>query len=280
MTSPELVSDFGATGLAPGGADVAAAPAAPTQARDARILLWDLPLRVFHWSLVAAATTAIVTGELGGSWMAWHGRAGLAIVALLVFRIVWGVVGSATSRFTQFAPTPAAVLRYLRGRWRGIGHNPLGALSVFALLGLLALQAGTGLFGNDDIAFAGPLNHLVDDALGSRLTGWHRLLANGLFVLLGLHLLAIAFHVLVKRHRLIRPMITGRLDVEAGTPLPAPVRRVRGALLVSVVLAAAGLGGVLWVGRAPVPTEPPPAAGPAEALSATSYAPAVSAPSW
>ena len=86
---------------------------------------------------------------------------------------------------------------------------------MFALLALLSLQAATGLFGNDDIAFAGPLNHLVDDTLGARVTGWHRLLADGLFVLLALHLLAIAFHVIVKRHRLIRPMITGLQDVDA-----------------------------------------------------------------
>src|SRR6202012_2342472 len=107
MTTPELLSDFGP---AEGAIDLA--PASRAGAR--RFLLWDLPLRVFHWSLVAAVTTAIVTGELGGAWMPWHGRAGLAIVGLLVFRIVWGFVGSATARFTQFAPTPARVLAYLR----------------------------------------------------------------------------------------------------------------------------------------------------------------------
>src|ERR1700759_4527995 len=211
MTPPELLSDFGAVDGA-----VDRAPASRPGARG--FLLWDLPLRVFHWSLVAAVTVAVVTGELGGAWMPWHGRAGLVIVGLLVFRLAGGVVGSATARFTQFAPRPSALIAYLRGRWRGVGHNPLGALAVFALLGLLSLQAATGLFGNDDIAFAGPLNHLVGDGAGSRATGWHRLLADGLFVLLALHLLAVAFHVVVKRHRLIRPMITGLQDVEPGTP--------------------------------------------------------------
>ena len=225
MSSPELSPDFGAV-------DAGIAPASPVQAGARRFLLWDLPLRVFHWSLVAAVTAAIVTGEIGGPWMVWHGRAGLLIVGLLVFRIVWGLVGSATSRFAHFAPSPGSVLAYLRGRWRGVGHNPLGALSVFALLGLLALQATTGLFGNDDIAFAGPLNHLVSDTLGSRVTGWHRLLADALFAWMALHLLAIAFHVVVKRHRLIRPMITGLHDVDADTPLPAPARvRSRGGFL-------------------------------------------------
>ncbi len=267
MTTPELLSDFGAVD---GAVDLA--PASRAGAR--RFLLWDLPLRVFHWSLVAAVTTAIVTGELGGAWMPWHGRAGLAIVGLLVFRIVWGIVGSATSRFAHFAPSPASVIAYLRGRWRGVGHNPLGALSVFALLGLLSLQAATGLFGNDDIAFAGPLNHLVDEGAGSRATGWHRLLADGLFVLLALHLLAVAFHVLVKRHRLIRPMITGLQDVEAGTPLPRVARGLgRFGLLAAVSLAAVAVLALAGAGESP-------AAPVSTATAAVSAKPAASAPAW
>jgi cytochrome b len=264
VSSPELLSDFGAVDA---GAPVTSS-ASFARAGTRQFLLWDLPLRVFHWSLVAAVTTAVVTGELGGSWMAWHGRAGLLIVGLLVFRLVWGLVGSATSRFASFAPSLVGLLAYLRGRWRGIGHNPLGALSVFALLGLLILQVATGLFGNDDIAFAGPLNHVVDDTLGTRLTGWHRLLAYGLFVLMALHLLAIAFHVVVKRHRLVRPMITGLADVEAGVPLPRVARGSgRFALLVAVSLAGAGVLALVWAGRAP----PPP---PAEVK------PAAAAPAW
>ena len=271
MTTPELLSDFGAVD---GAVDLV--PASRAGAGTRRFLLWDLPLRVFHWSLVAAVTTAIVTGELGGAWMPWHGRAGLAIVGLLVFRVVWGVVGSATSRFTQFAPTPPRVAAYLRGRWRGVGHNPLGALSVFALLALLSAQAVTGLFGNDDIAFAGPLNHLVDDGLGSRVTGWHRLLADGLFVLLALHVLAIAFHVVVKRHRLIRPMITGRQDVAPGTPLPKATRGLgRFGLLAAVSLAAVAVLALAGAGESPVASTPSQAA----TAAVVAKTPA-SAPSW
>jgi cytochrome b len=253
MSTPELRSDFGV---------VAGTPDAPVRAGPRRILLWDLPLRVFHWSLVASVSIAVVTGELGGAWMVWHGRAGLVIVGLLVFRLVWGVIGSATSRFASFAPSVASVRAYLRGQWRGVGHNPLGALSVFGLLGLLALQAATGLFGNDDIAFAGPLNHVVDDTLGARLTGWHRWLADGLFVLMALHLLAIAFHVVVKRHRLIRPMITGLQDVDARTPSPRPARGAgRFALLAAVSLAAAGVLVLVRSGEAPAAASAPPLAG-------------------
>jgi cytochrome b len=236
--------------------------------------VWDLPLRVFHWSLVAMVTAAIITGELGGAWMPWHGRAGLAIVGLLVFRLAWGVVGSATSRFAHFTPSPASVVAYLRGRWRGVGHNPLGALSVFALLALLSLQAATGLFGNDDIAFAGPLNHWVEDAAGSRATGWHRLLADGLFVLLALHLAAVAFHGVVKRHRLIRPMITGLQDVEPGLPLPRPARGGgRLGLLAAVSLAAVVVLSLAGAGESTSerPSSTKPAAG---------VKPGVAAPAW
>ena len=256
MSAPELLSDFGAVDAL----DVGSASPSPARVGTRRILLWDLPLRVFHWSLVAAVTAAVATGEIGGPWMVWHGRAGLLIVGLLVFRAVWGVVGSATSRFTHFAPSPGRVIAYLRGRWRGVGHNPLGALSVFALLGLLSLQAATGLFGNDDIAFAGPLNHLVGDAAGSRATGWHRLLVDGLFVLLALHLLAIAFHVIVKRHRLIRPMISGVGEVDASAPLPKPVRDSgRFGLLVAVSLAAVGVLALVGAGEVPVASAAPAA---------------------
>ena len=266
MSSPELLSDFGT-------AEESAT------ARDAarRAVLWDLPLRVFHWSLVAAVTTAIVTGELGGAWMPWHGRAGLVIVGLLVFRVLWGVLGSATARFAQFAPTPARLLAYLRGRWRGVGHNPLGALSVFALLGLLSLQAATGLFGNDDIAFAGPLNHLVDDAAGARATGWHRWLANGLIALVALHLLAIAFHVLVKRHRLVRPMITGRHDLAPGRDWPRPRGYGRFGLLSAVVVAAAAVLALAGAGETPAASASTAMAKPALVAAPAG---AASTPAW
>jgi cytochrome b len=262
------------TDLAPGldaGAASGAAGAAP-----AGFVLWDLPLRVFHWSLVASVAAAITTGELGGAWMPWHGRAGLAIVGLLAFRLAWGVVGPPTARFAQFAPTPRRLADYLRGRWRGVGHNPLGALAVFAMLALLAAQAASGLFGNDDIAFAGPLNRFVDDAAGARATGWHRLLADGLFALLALHLAAIAFHVLVKRHRLLRPMVTGRGALVAGVATPSARPRTKGALPLAVGVAAAVVFAVSWAGRAPA-AAPSPAVAAAPGAGAASQA---AAPAW
>ena len=181
-----------------------------------RIRLWDLPTRVFHWSLVVAVVTAFVTGQLGGAWMSVHGQAGLVIVGLVVFRLIWGVVGSTYVRFLHFVPTPSKISAYLKGQWQGVGHNPLGALSVLALLGLLAAQAATGLFANDDIDFSGPLAGLIDSALSSRLTGFHVLLSNALLGLMVLHLVAIVFYVRFKKDKLLKPMMTGWKDVPHG----------------------------------------------------------------
>ncbi|HEY2976343.1 MAG TPA: cytochrome b/b6 domain-containing protein [Burkholderiaceae bacterium] len=211
-----------------------------------RIRLWDLPLRIFHWSLVGAVATAVVTGELGGPWMELHGKAGLTIVGLVVFRLVWGLIGSTHARFVHFAPTPSKLKAYLRGQWRGTGHNPLGALSVFAVLGLLAVQVGTGLFSNDDIAFSGPLFNTIDDAFAGRLTGLHRQLANVLLALLALHVTAIVFYLRFKRDNLVKPMVTGWKEVENGqsTQQGGPI-----AFAVSVTIALAVVHAIDAVSR-------------------------------
>lgn len=181
-----------------------------------RIRVWDLPLRLFHWSLVLSVSIAVITGQIGGSWMDLHGIAGLATIGLLVFRLGWGLVGSTHARFRNFAPSASKIRAYLRGRWHGVGHNPLGAFSVFALLGLLALQAASGLFSNDDIAFAGPLAGLVDAGLSARLAAIHQLLANLLLGLLALHVVAIIFYTWFKKENLVKPMVTGWKDVPHG----------------------------------------------------------------
>jgi cytochrome b len=164
------------------------------RAATRRIRLWDAPTRLFHWLLLAAVATALATGWRGGSWMELHGKAGLAIAGLLVFRLVWGFVGNRQARFASFLPTPARLRAYLRGHWHGIGHNPLGALSVLALLLLLSLQVASGVLGNDEIAFAGPLAARVSEELSLWLTGWHKRFAIVLYLLLGLHVAAIAFY--------------------------------------------------------------------------------------
>ena len=124
--------------------------------------IWDWPLRLFHWLLVLAVVGSFATGKLGGNLTDWHARLGGLVLGLLVFRLIWGFIGSTHARFANFFPTFSRLALYLRGEWQGVGHNPAGALAIFALLATLALLVATGLFANDDIGFEGPLFHLVD----------------------------------------------------------------------------------------------------------------------
>lgn len=247
-----------------------------------RVRVWDAPLRLFHWLLLAAVGAAIASGLAGGSWMAWHGRAGLAIVGLLAFRLVWGLVGSETSRFAHFLPTPRRLRAYLAGAWQGIGHNPLGALSVVALLSLLALQAGTGLLSNDDIAFAGPWSELLDEDRVRALTGWHHRLVNGLYVLIGLHLAAIVFHTLVKRDRLVPPMVTGWKSTARPHAAPRQAGPWALALALAVGLASAWAANRSWHHAADAPgvAAPAQALGTPASTAASTAASASATPSW
>lgn len=173
-----------------------------------RVLVWDLPLRVFHWLLTVAVVGALITVQLGGDWMLWHARCGLAVLGLLSFRLVWGLIGPTYARFGQFVPTPGKLNAYFKGRWQGLGHNPLAALSVYAMLALFSFQALSGLVTSDDIAFSGPLAHLVPRALSSELSFWHRWNEELIYILLALHVLAIAVYRLRGQH-LLGPMING-----------------------------------------------------------------------
>ena len=220
-----------------------------------RIQLWDLPTRLFHWSLALLVCGAIITGKIGGGAMVWHGRIGIALVGLLVFRLIWGFVGSTYARFAQFMPTPASLCAYLRGQWRGLGHNPFGAISVLGLLALLAALLATGLAGNDDIAFRGPLFDLVSKDVSDRLIGWHRLLTNALFALIALHLAAIAFYTHIKKDNLVQPMITGYKDVTPGSGEPARGGGLIAALIAILIAAAAAYA----ASGAWLPPPPPPA---------------------
>jgi cytochrome b len=221
-----------------------------------KIRLWDLPTRLFHWLLVLGVAASIVSGQLGGNLIDWHGRIGVFIVGLIVFRVTWGLLGSTYARFVQFFPTPAKLKSYLRGEWRGVGHNPLGAFSVFGLLGLLAFQVFSGLFSNDDITFVGPLFDLVSKDLSNQLTGLHKLSSNLLFILIGLHLAAIAFYGHVKKDNLIKPMITGWKETDQGESAKG------GGIVVLIVALAIAFAAIYAASGAwlPEPPPPPPAA--------------------
>ena len=215
---------------------------APTSVR-----IWDLPTRLFHGALAVLVTAAIVTAEAGGDWMAWHLRCGEAVLALLAFRWAWGFVGGRWSRFASFLPAPARLARALRGRADprdGIGHNPLGALSVWAFLGLLTLQVATGLVADDDVDTTGPLNAHVSGRLAKRASHWHAGWgADLLFALIALHVLAIAWYSLRRREPLLRAMWSGDKPLPPGTP---PSRDDGVARLLALVLALAACAGV-WL---------------------------------
>lgn len=229
------------------------------KAAGSRIRVWDLPTRIFHWLLVPAVVGAVVTANIGGNLMECHGKLGLLIVGLVAFRLVWGIAGSTYSRFSTFLPNPRTAFAYVKGEWKGLGHNPLGALSVLALLGILALQAGTGLFANDDIAYEGYFFSLIGKDLSDRLTGIHHLAATLLYILVGLHLAAIAFYLHVKKDNLIRPMVTGWKEAEESRALPAS-----GGGIPALVVALAIAAGAVWAASGEwIAEPPPPAAAPA-----------------
>jgi cytochrome b len=186
----------------------------------------------------------VVTANIGGNWMNWHLRLGYAVLTLLLFRLVWGFVGGHWSQFRTFVYSPAALWRYLRGQGdagQNIGHSPLGALSVFALLGVLLVQVGTGLVSDDEIAFSGPLTRFVSGDAVATATGYHKNI--GKFLVIGLvvlHLAAILFYKLVRKHSLVRPMVSGdkQLPMAANSALDSTRSRLV-ALGVLLVCAAA-----------------------------------------
>lgn len=214
------------------------------------IRIWDLPTRLFHWVLALSVVGSIVTAKIGGNAMLWHFRLGYLAMGLLLFRIVWGLVGGRWSRFRSFVYGPRRVWAYLRGeRAPGghdeVGHSPLGALSVWALLGLLTFQVATGLVADDEIANVGPLNRFVSERVAHLLTGWHEEVGESVLIaLLVLHVLAVLFYRWLKRQDLITPMITGDKPLPAHTPASADgwLQRVGAAVLAAVIAA-----GVYWV---------------------------------
>ena len=233
--------------------------ALPRAERQDRVYVWDFPTRLFHWALVAGVGVAFVTGFVGGNGMEVHGKAGVLIVGLVAFRLVWGFLGSTYARFATFLCGPAAIRDYLRGRWCGLGHNPLGALSVVAMLSLLVFQIVTGLFGNDDIAFNGPLYALVDKNTSDGFTGWHRRSVWLLLALVALHLAAIGWYAHAKKQKLVRTMLTGWQEQPPAGAEPAR----GGGFLAFVVAAAVGIAAAAAAAGVFLPAPPPAAEAPA-----------------
>lgn len=207
-----------------------------------KIRVWDLPTRIFHWGLALLVLAAYLTQEF--ELMVWHQRVGLSILALIAFRLTWGFVGSTYARFSSFVRGPGTVLAYLRGRWQGEGHNPLGGWSVLALLLLPLAMVASGLFANDDVDFRGMLADRVSSGTSEDLTRLHGRLFDGLLALIGLHVAAIAVHFWIKRDNLVRPMITGERIRNDGEGGPSRVGGGGWALLLALAAAAAAVAAV------------------------------------
>jgi cytochrome b len=222
-----------------------------TEASLHPVRVWDLPTRVFHWLLVLCVLGLFVTGKIGGEAMPWHARFGYAAGALLLFRWIWAFVGGRWSRFTSFIPTPSSVLRHLRrtDEPAAIGHNPLGAISVLAMLVFLLAQVSTGLFSVTLEDFAGPLNPLISESTGKAITRYHRSIGQAVILgLVALHLCAIAYYRIARRLDLIGPMIHGDKQMIPDVPASRDDARTRWLALALFVVCSAFMGWISSLG--------------------------------
>jgi cytochrome b len=214
---------------------------APEAGAARPVLLWDLPIRLVHWSFVLLLPALWWTWRSGH--LEWHDRLGYLLTALLVFRLFWGVAGSPTARFARFVKGPVSILRYLTGRSPKpvVGHNPIGGWSVILLLGLMIAQVVTGFFTQDiDGIESGPLTPLVSYDTAEAARGWHGLLFDLLVAAVILHVAAILFYLVFRRDNLVAPMITGRKAFDDGVEVPAVAPLWR-------ALLGLGLGaGIAW----------------------------------
>ncbi|MFV9473078.1 cytochrome b/b6 domain-containing protein [Advenella sp. RU8] len=193
------------------------------QSNQQTINVWDLPTRFFHWALAfcviaafftvkAAGTTEGWMADAGIAWMEWHLWFGYCVLSLILFRIIWGFTGSYYARFSEFIKGPATIIRYVKGAYQSLGHNPLGALSVIALLAVFGFQAFSGLFTTDDIFTEGPLVHL-SSAFSKTMGSLHRSNEPVMIILFALHILAIIYYRVFKKQNLVATMVSGKTQV-------------------------------------------------------------------
>jgi cytochrome b len=188
------------------------------------VVVWDLPTRLFHWTLVVLITLQYLSGEFGLLSMEWHYRLGYATLALIVFRVLWGFAGSHTSRFAAFVRGPAEVVRYARESLRGradaiVGHNPLGGWSVLLMLASIVVQSVSGLFSSDDLVESGPFAASVSDATVKWMTRIHNINRYVLLLLIVLHVSAVLLHWVMRHENLVAPMLHGRAQDGVANPM-------------------------------------------------------------
>jgi cytochrome b len=219
-------------------------------------LVWDLPLRLFHWLFASSIFASWYTAEI--EEMEIHFWLGYFMIGLIVFRLIWGFIGPRHARFSSFLKRPPAIWLYLKGvtnrvSTQTVGHNPLGGLMVVAMILLAGAQATTGLFATDDIIWAGPYNPSVSGALAEKLTAFHHYNFNVILGAIGLHLLAIAFYAFGKRQNLVPPMLHGH---KLASLVPEHEAIASSQLLKAVIVIAISGGAVWWlVSAAPPPVD-------------------------
>lgn len=215
--------------------------------RASSVYVWDVWVRLCHWGVAAAVALAVFSAEQGMAWRQVHAWSGYTVVVLVTFRLLWGIWGSETARFSQFLAGPTRVINYLR-QWRqskGVhtGHNPLGGWASVLLLMVLFFQAGSGLFATDDILFSGPFNPWVNSGTADLFTSMHNKLSNVVIALVIVHLAALSTYRLWRGDRLVKPMITGYKDNGPHQPQMAPAGR-------ALALLAGVIGGFMLLLRA------------------------------
>ena len=218
--------------------------------RDASrlVVVWDAPLRLFHWLVAALVAAAYATWRL--NWMIWHGRVGDALLALLLFRLLWGFFGSETARFSRFLASPRLAIQHLsyafmREPDRQVGHNPAGGWMVLLLLALLLAETLSGIYVANDIADVGPLTQFVPAPVANAIDAWHAIGWDVLLAAITLHVLAILGYAVVKGQNLLLPMITGTKVLPPSVAAPRIASPARAAFLFAASAAAAALLGAL-----------------------------------
>jgi len=191
----------------------------PTNSALQAVTVWDISMRIFHWSLVAGIGFLWYSGEEGGNIMTWHMYVGYTMLGLILYRLLWGIYGSTYARFSYFIKGPSKTFNYAKDFIKGesphyLSHNPLGGWMTIVLMSLVFIQAATGLFATDDIITEGPLFSLVDESTAYLLTEIHEINFNLLLLSAGLHIAAVLYHRFVKGEDLVKSMITGKKNTE------------------------------------------------------------------
>ena len=216
------------------------APRSGVASSTTRVAVWDWPVRFVHWAIVLLLVGLVVTGKLGADWLVWHMRMGYTVIALVVFRVIWGFVGSRNARFSAFLHGPTRVLRYARS-FRGahevhVSHNPAGGWMVVLLLVALLVQTTTGLFTNDDILWGGPLSEKVSKETSDAFSAVHRRWWWVIAALSALHVGAVLAYLVMLRNNLIVAMFTGYKDLpsDLANPTDAAASTARAVVLLAL----------------------------------------------